>query len=126
MNSLDFLYWALGIGFIVLVIFISVAIVYVIRILRDASEVTAVTRKTVESLDKNVAQIAEKVTSTADQISNYIVKPFNMSQHLFEWFKPVLDRFKDRIIDGAGHGHDDGEPETKSKRRRPFRRGSRK
>jgi|GEM_PF-4975998 len=40
MNSLDFLYIALGIGINVLVIFLSVLIVHVVLVLRDVTKIT--------------------------------------------------------------------------------------
>lgn len=40
MNSLDFLYIALGIGFNILVIFVSVLIVHLVLVLRDVTKIT--------------------------------------------------------------------------------------
>lgn len=91
MDAQTFMYWAIGGGVILLVVFLCVALFYFIRILRDLSDATASVRDTAETVNENVQELADKVTSTADQILNYFVKPFALFQFLSEKIKPFLD-----------------------------------
>lgn len=91
MDSLVFLYWSLGIGWAVLVFFLVIALIYVIRILRDVANTTSVVRSTAETMNENVGKIADKVVDTAEQITEYIIKPFTVAQYLAEKIKPFVD-----------------------------------
>ncbi len=96
MDALTFLYWSLGIGWAVLIIFICIALVYTIRILRDLANTTGVVRDTAETMNENVNTITNRVVDTAEQISEYIVKPFTVAQYLVEKIKPVVEMMQQR------------------------------
>ena len=91
MDALTFLYWSLGIGWAALIVFLCVALIYVIRILRDVSNTTHVVANTVEVIDDNVTKITEKVAGAAEQITEYVVKPFTVAQYIAEKMKPFVD-----------------------------------
>lgn len=72
-TSGDVLNMALAIGFIVLVIFLSVLILYMILILRDVTKVVG-----------HVTEIANKVRST-------IVEPLRALDYIVEKVKPYIE-----------------------------------
>lgn len=108
------MYWALGGGFILLVVFICVAIFYVIRILRDLSDATASVRDTAETVNENVQELTGKVTSAADQLLTYVVKPFAMFQFLSKKIKPFIDMIPQ-------HDHEEEEYEDEEEEEEPPR-----
>jgi uncharacterized protein YoxC len=111
MDALTFLYWALGIGFLVLVFFMSLALIYVIKILKDVSEATTSVKDTAETMNENVTRIADKVADTTDQITEYIVKPIALTQYLMEKIKPFVD-----MVQKSSEYEDDFEkPKNKKK-----------
>lgn len=118
MDAQSFLYWALGGGFLLFIIFVCVAIFYVIRILRDVSDATASIRDTAETVNDNVQQLSGKVTSVADQLLNYVVKPFALLQFFSDKVKPFIDMIpKQDAADDDEDDYDDEEEEPKKKRR---------
>ena len=121
MDAQSFMYWAIGGGVILLVLFFCVALFYVIRILRDISDATASVRDTAETVNENVQELAGKVTSTADQILTYFVKPFAIFQFLADKIKPFMEMIPNMHAD-EDEDYEEEEEEPKKKRRR----GSRK
>ena len=131
MDAQNFLYWALGGGVILLVIFICVAIFYLIRILRDVSDATASIKDTAEVVNENVSELASKVTSTADQILTYFVKPFTMIGFLADKVKPFLDMMnkhgkKAKVEEEEYEEEEDYEEEEKPKKKKTKKRGKKK
>ncbi len=96
MDALTFLYWSLGIGWALLVIFLCVALVYTIRILRDLADTTSVVRDTAETMNDNVNKVTDRVVDTAEQITEYIVKPFTVAQYLAEKIKPIVEMMQQK------------------------------
>ncbi len=96
MDALTFLYWSLGIGWAVLILFICIALVYTIRILRDLANTTSVVRDTAETMNENVSKITDRVVDTAEQITEYIIKPFTVAQYLAEKVKPFVDMMQQK------------------------------
>lgn len=115
MDAQAFLYWALGGGVILLVLFICAAIFYLIRILKDISEATASVRDTAETVNENVQEIADKVTGATDQVLNYFVKPFAMFQFFADKVKPFVDMMQPK---DSGNDDDEEKPKKRTKRRR--------
>ncbi len=76
MNSQTFLNFSLGIGFLILVVFLCVALVYLIKILRDTHHVT------------------EKMKHTADRIDKFVVDPLifinKSSGHITDFVKNIF------------------------------------
>lgn len=72
-TSGDFLNMALGIGFLVLVIFLCMFLFYAILVLRDVARVT-----------RDVEEIVERVHST-------IVEPLKAVDFIFEKAKPYIE-----------------------------------
>ncbi|HRY91611.1 MAG TPA: DUF948 domain-containing protein [Candidatus Gracilibacteria bacterium] len=91
MDALTFLYWSLGVGFAVLILFLCIAIAYLIKILRDVSRTTHTVTDIVEKVNENVAKITDKVTDVTEQIAEYVVKPVSVIQFLMEKIRPVID-----------------------------------
>ncbi len=73
MDPLSFLYIALGVGFLVLVVFISVTLIYFIQILRDVSKIT------------------DSVRDTADRVNEYVLQPFAIINQVIEHVKPIIN-----------------------------------
>jgi len=91
MDAQIFLYWSLAIGFIVLVVFMCLALYYVIRILKDVADTTSNVREAVEVVNDNVITMAKKVTVTAEQVGEYLIKPLAAGQTLMDKIKPLVD-----------------------------------
>ena len=72
MDALNFLYIALGVGFLVLVVFISVCLLYVIQILRDMNKIT------------------DSVSDTATRINDYVIQPFALISQVVDQIKPII------------------------------------
>lgn len=72
-TSLDILYIALAIGFIVLVIFTSIALFYLVFIFRDLSKIT------------------DKVKETTDVLSGYVLSPVKFLYGLYEKLEPLIE-----------------------------------
>lgn len=118
MDAQTFMYWALGGGFLLLVIFICIAIFYVIRILKDLSDATASVRDTAETVNENVQELSGKVTSAADQLLTYVVKPFAMFQFLSQKLKPFIDMIPQHDHEEEDMEDDDEEPPKRKRRTR--------
>lgn len=114
MDSLTFMYWALGGGFLVLVFFIALALIYVIRILRDVSDATSSVRESAEVMNENVARVAEKVADATDQITEYIIKPVSMAQVLVEKIKPIVDMIQQKSEEMKSGGDEKDSNKKKS------------
>jgi|GEM_PF-1683356 len=78
MDPLSFLYIALGVGFLLIAIFICATLIYVIQILRD------------------VAKISDSVSDTADRVNDYLIQPFAFLSNASEYIKPILDIVKNK------------------------------
>lgn len=71
-TSLDVLYIALAVGFIILVIFLSISLFYLIFILRDISKIT------------------DKAKDTTDVLSEYVLSPVKFFYGLYEKLEPLI------------------------------------
>lgn len=114
MDALTFLYWALGGGFLMLVLFIVISLIYVIRILRDVSDATSSVRNSAEVINDNVIKVAEKITETAEQVTEYIIKPVSMAQYFLDKVKPFFDMIQQKSEEMSG-GNGDKSSSKKSK-----------
>lgn len=91
MDALSFLYIALGVGFLLLVIFICVTLIYVMQILRDVSKIT------------------DSVSDTAERVNDYLLQPFAFLNNAAEYIKPLLDIVKhkkdelNQMVNGKVH-----------------------
>lgn len=128
MDAQIFLYWSLAIGFIVLVVFMCLALYYIIRILKDVADTTSNVREAVEVVNENVITVAKKVSGTADQVIEYLVKPLAVGQNLMDKIKPILDmvqkqsdRWQKNFVDV-----EDEEDDGKKTKKRGFKRGKKK
>jgi hypothetical protein len=72
-TSLDVLYVSLAIGFIVLVIFFSIALFYLVFILRDVSKIT------------------DKAKDTTDTLSEYVLSPVKFIFGVYEKLEPIIE-----------------------------------
>lgn len=72
------MYIAISIAVLLLGVFGSMALFYLILILRDASKMT------------------EQVRETADRINEYILSPLRIVNTLVEKFKPYFDSFAEK------------------------------
>ena len=77
-TSGDFLNISLGIGFIVLVIFLSLTLLYLIILLRDATKISS-----------NVKQITTKV-------NEYVVSPAKVAHKIYVKMKPIIDAMQQK------------------------------
>lgn len=73
MDPLAFLYIALGVGFLLLVIFTCVTLIYFMQILRDVNKIT------------------DSVRDTADRVNDYVLQPLALISQVFEHVKPMID-----------------------------------
>ncbi len=78
-NTSDILNISLALGFIILVIFLSVAIIYLILVLRDINKITST------------------VKDTTDQVSNYILKPISLASKLVMNLKPIIEMIERKV-----------------------------
>lgn len=122
MDGLQFLYFALGGGFIALVIFSCIALHHVIRILSDVADASDSVKETAEKVNETVQQVADKVVDVADQVSTYIVKPVSMVQFFMNKVKPFMDVVQKKA--GARDDYDEEEEDDdapkKTKKRGSF------
>lgn len=77
-TSLDVLYIALAVGFIVLVIFLSITLFYLIFVLRDLSKIT------------------DKAKETVDVATEYVLSPIQFFAGLLEKIGPIIEALMDR------------------------------
>ncbi len=73
MDPLSFLYIALGVGFLLLVIFACVTMIYVMQILRDVSKIT------------------DSARDTAERVNDYVLQPLALISQIADHVKPVID-----------------------------------
>lgn len=78
-SAVDILYLALAIGFIVLVVFVAITLMYLIMILRDVTKVV-----------DNTKEITEKV-------NEYIVSPVKIATTIAGYMKPIIEALQERI-----------------------------
>lgn len=91
MDALTFLYWALGVGFTILVVFLCVTLYQIIRVLRDVADTTSSVREVAETVNGSVEKMAKRVDVAADQLGDYVVRPISSAQNIFEKVKPILE-----------------------------------
>lgn len=123
MDGLQFLYFALGGGFIALVIFSCIALHHVIRILSDVADASDSVKDTAEKVNETVQQVADKVVDVADQVSTYIVKPVSMVQFFMNKVKPFMDVVQKKAGKMEDEEDEDDEEEDaprKTKKRSSF------
>ncbi len=85
-TSEDVLNMSLAIGFIVLVIFLSILIFYAILILRDVSRTT------------------QKVEEVVDQVYKTITEPLRALDYIIEKAKPYLEVLVEKWVGGKKKG----------------------
>lgn len=78
-NTQDILNIALAGGFIILVIFLSVTLMYCILVLHDVKHITKTAR------------------TTTDQVSHYILKPISLISKLAMNLKPIVELIGERL-----------------------------
>lgn len=122
MDALTFLYWSLGVGFAVLVVFLVIALIYLIKILKDFSETSSFVRETVEKVNDNVAKVTDKVTEVTEQIAEYVIKPVTVIQFIMEKAKPVLEMLQKKGEEWGGVVQAEAEEEPVKKKKSHFRR----
>ena len=88
MTSLQYLHIALGTGFLIFIVFICAALVYVIRILKDLSSVTS------------------KVKNTTEKINEYLLEPFSIIAEVYDHIKPYLHHFQKKNNDDEEDNED--------------------
>jgi TRAP-type C4-dicarboxylate transport system permease small subunit len=125
MDGLQFMYFALGGGFIALVVFMCIALFHFIRILSDVADASDSVKETAEKVNETVAEVADKVVEVADQVSTYVVKPVSMMHFFMERVKPFIDMVQKKtgaVTEDEEDESDDEEEETpkKTKKRRTF------
>lgn len=77
-TSLDLLYIILALSIMLVAIFFSVTLIYLILILRDAAKVT------------------EKTRETAEVVHEYLMKPVAMIQSIRGFISPVIDQINEK------------------------------
>lgn len=78
-SSLDILYLSLALGFIVLVVFTSVMMMYLIMILRD------------------ITKVVDNAKDITDKVNEYIVSPVRIASQVAVYMKPVLEAVVNRF-----------------------------
>jgi hypothetical protein len=94
MTSLDFLYVALGMGFIILVIFISVLLMHLVMLLRD------------------VRKITDDVQSTTGRVKEFVFEPLQTLGKMsagFAILNGLLEKLKSRFEESMPEGEDSEE-----------------
>ena len=91
MDSLNFLYWSLGIGFALFIVFLCVALGYLISILRNFAKTTKTVKNTVEVMNENIAKVTDTVSDVAEQVADYVVKPVTIVHFLGDKIKPIIE-----------------------------------
>lgn len=82
-SALDILYISLAVGFIVLVIFLSITLLYTIFILRDVSSVT------------------DDVKEITGRVNEVVITPLNGFHFLIEQMRPYLENAFHMIAEKA-------------------------
>ena len=78
MGYSDFMYLAIGVGVLLVAIFGSVALFYLIFILRDVSKTT------------------ENVRETTERVNEYIISPIRVANTVIEKAKSIYDAIMER------------------------------
>ena len=78
-TSLDILYLSLAAGFIVLVVFISIALTYLIFLLRD------------------LTKTMDKIEEITERVNEYLLVPVKFLSTILEYLGPFLDILKERM-----------------------------
>ena len=77
-STLDILYLSLAIGFIVLVVFLSITLTYATFVLRDLS------------------RVMHDVEEITDKVNEYILSPMRIANAIFENLKPFIAAFREK------------------------------
>lgn len=104
-----------------LVAFLCIAIFHLIRILKDVADTTDSVRDMTQKIDESVGLITTKVNETAEQLNDYVLKPFTVIQYITEKAKPIIDGLQKRAED-MGLMDEEDEREEKPKKKRRFGR----
>jgi hypothetical protein len=118
MDSLTFLYIALGGGFLLLVFFLCIALFHLIRILKDVGDASDSVKDTAEKMNESVGKITEKINDATEQLTEYVVKPFTVIQYIADKARPMIEMLQKKGEEwGMGE-----EEEAKPKKKRRFGR----
>jgi DNA anti-recombination protein RmuC len=105
MTSLDFLYIALGGGFLILVVFISILILYATFLLRDVDKIT-----------EDLREITDDMHKVSDRIKNTVFEPIKTITEMtagFGFISEIVEKIKARY---AEHMEEGEETEIKKER----------
>lgn len=108
MTSLDFLYVSLGIGFIILVIFISVLLMHVVMMLRD------------------VRKITDDVQSTTGRVKELVFEPLKVLGQMSAGFglvNDIIERIRSKFNEKGPEGEDSEEAVMEEEEEKPKKRG---
>ena len=122
MDAQTFMYWALGGGFLLIVLFLCIAMFYLIRILRDFADASESVKETAEQMNENILKIADKVTETAEQLTDSIVRPLTWLSFFTDKIRPMIDMVQRKAEDMRSAMEEDEEEEEKPKKKRHFGR----
>lgn len=126
MDALTFLYWALAVGFLALVLFSCIALIHLIRILCDFADASASVRDTVEKINDNITRITQRVSEAAEQITEYVIKPFSVIQYIGERVKPIVELLQEKGEEWIKHTADQHEQAKQGKPKKKRRFGRKK
>lgn len=98
LNSLDFLYIALGGGFVILVIFLCLMLLNLTILLRDISKIT------------------ENVRVVSDKIKKTVLEPFNAVSEITEMFGDVIHGIRSKFESGQQSEEEGDDIKKKSKK----------
>lgn len=99
-----------------LVAFLCIAIFHLIRILKDFADASDSVKYTAERIDESVGIITRKVNETAEQLTDYVIKPFTMVQYIAEKAKPIIEMMQKKSEEMGWNM--EGKDEEKPKKRR--------
>ena len=103
MTSLDFLYIALGGGFLILVVFISVLILYVTFLVRDVSKIT-----------EDVREVTDKVKDTVFEPLKALTEITSSFSFITDFVEKIKARYAEHLEDVE---ETDVEPDKSSKKK---------
>lgn len=122
MDAQTFMYWALGGGFLLVVLFLCIAMFYLIQILRDFADASESVKETAEKMNENILKITDKVTETAEQLTDAIVRPLTWLSFFTDKIRPMIDMVQRKAEAMRGAMEEDEEEEEKPKKKRHFGR----
>lgn len=98
MNPSDTFYLVLSVSVVLLTIFLSIVLVYLMFILRDVNKVTQSAKETVE------------------KVNHYVMQPIRFANQFATYLRPLWEKMEERLMERVTDNDEEEKPRRKGRK----------